>query len=231
MNDKTFTIEAKRLGIVLEKNQLQLFAKYYQFLVQENEKYNLTSITDESEVYEKHFLDCIALIHATDFSHKRVVDLGSGAGFPLIPLKILDPTIDATALDATAKKTFFVDQLAQELDLKDVHTITGRAEDYKGEPFDVVLARGIAPLNVLLELACNLVKPKGFLAIMKGTNYRQEITDAASAINTLGYKITKVQEVKLPESGLVHFNMTFQKIHPHNSKYPRSYAKIKSKPL
>lgn len=231
MNERVFCEEAKRLGIVLDDEQLRLFRRYYEFLTQENKKYNLTAITDETEVYEKHFLDCLSLIHATDFSNKRVVDLGSGAGFPLIPLKILEPSMKAYALDSTAKKTFFVEQLAKELGLKDVYTLTMRAEDYKNEPFDVVLARGVAPLNVLLELACNLVKPKGFLAAMKGPNYRREITDAAGAITTLGYKIIKVQEVNLPEDNGTHFNMTLQKIRPHNLKYPRSYAKIKNKPL
>ena len=231
MNEQTFPAALKDIGIILNDAQLKAFGIYFDYLVAENEKYNLTSITAKEEVYEKHFFDCLSLIHSADFSNKRVVDLGSGAGFPIIPLKILDPSIKAYALDATAKKMVFVDNLAKELKLADVHTIISRAEDYRGEPFDVVVARGVAPLNILLELACNLVKTKGFLAVMKGTNYRQEITDAAGALETLGYKIVKVQEVKLPESGLTHFNMCIQKVKEHNTKYPRSYAKIKSKPL
>lgn len=230
MNINNFISQVQGLGISLNDEQLAKFKDYFEFLVSENEKYNLTSITDEDEVYEKHFFDCISLLNAENFSNKRVVDLGSGAGFPIVPMKIIDDSIKATALDATAKRMMFIDALANKLNI-DVKTIVSRAEEYKGEQFDICVARGVAQLNVLLELACNLIKPKGFLVVMKGSNYRQEITDAKKAMDTLGYKIVRVQEVKLENSGMVHYNMCLQKVKSHIGKYPRNYAQIKNKPL
>ncbi len=231
MNINDFINDVASLGITLNEDQLDKFKTYYEYLVSENEKYNLTSIVDEEEVYEKHFFDCISLINAEDFTNKSVVDLGSGAGFPLIPLKIIDDSIKATALDSTGKRMMFIDNLAKKLGLKDVKTIVARAEEYKGEKFDICVARGVASLNILLELACNLIKPKGYLVIMKGTNYQREITEAAHALDTLGYKIIRVQEVKLTKANVTHFNMCLQKIKQHETKYPRSYSKIKNKPL
>ncbi len=231
MGANNFETSLKQLGIKLSEKQLHQFAEYYEFLVLENEKYNLTSIIDKEEVYEKHFFDSLSLLNVVDFTNQKVIDLGSGAGFPLIPLKIVEPSIEATALDATGKKMLFIEKLATKLGLKDVKCVVARAEDYQGEKFDICLARGVATMNILLELACNLIKPQGYLAIMKGVNYQQEISDAKHAIDVLGYKIIRVQEVKLDDCELTHYNICLQKVKNHNNSYPRIYAKIKSKPL
>ncbi len=215
-------------NIDLSDKQLELFDSYYHFLVQENAKYNLTSITEEAEVYEKHFYDSLSLIFDKKFDGS-VVDVGSGGGFPSVPLKIVYPELDLTVLDATNKKISFIQQLADHLGLT-IKTVCARAEEYEGK-FDYVVARSVASLDVLVELCCNLVKTNGCLVAMKGSQYKIEIDKCSNAMELLGYRLDHCQEYHLPEEKSLHCNIFLKKEKSHQLKYPRNYAKIKKNPL
>lgn len=228
MDKNLFINELVAKGINLDVNKLDLFNRYFEFLVNENKKYNLTALTSIDDVYEKHFYDSLSLL----FNHNlegSVIDVGSGGGFPSMPLKIVNPSLDLTVFDATAKKIEFIEKLSTLLNL-DVKTICARAEEYKGS-FDYVLARGVAPLNILLELVANLVKKDGVVIAMKGSKYNEELDEAKDAIKTLGYKLIKEETYTLPNENSLHCNLYFKKVKDHDLKYPRNYGRIKKKPL
>ena len=228
MDKNEFLKELEKRNIVLSEKQKNQFNYYYFFLVTENKKYNLTALTLESEVYEKHFYDSLSLLFENDLKGS-VIDIGSGGGFPGMPLKIVKEDLDLSVLDATNKKVEFVRQLSLKLDL-DIKTICARAEEYDGQ-YDNVIARGVAPLNILLELCCKLVKQDGYLIAMKGAKYQEELESAKNAIKILGYKLVKVYEYQLPSEQDKRCNLYFQKIKNQGLKYPRNYSKIKKQPL
>ena len=147
-----------------------------------------------------------------------------------MPLKIANQSIDLYVLDSTAKRMHFIEMLRDELNLSNVTTIVARAEEYKEQQFDVITARGVAKLNVLLELCCDLVKENGYLIFLKGSNYLNEIKESENAIKTLGYKLIETKEYEVND-GSTHYLVTLQKVKPHKNKYPRSYSNIKKKPL
>lgn len=221
----------KEKGLELDKHKEDKFICYYNFLVQENNKYNLTSLISFDDVFEKHFYDSLSIMFNFDISNLHVLDVGSGAGFPSMPLKIFDESIKLDILDATSKKMFFIEQLAKQLKLEDVHTIVSRAEEYKSQKYDLVLTRGVARLNVLLELVADLLKDNATFVAMKGSSYNEELTESQNAMSKLGFILQDVQEVKLPLSKMTHYNLFFKKANKHDRIYPRSYAKIKAHPL
>ena len=218
----------EKQNIILNPTQSNQFEKYFAFLVQENAKYNLTTITDEAGVYEKHFYDSLSILFKNPLNGS-VLDVGSGGGFPSVPLKIVKPEMDLTILDSTNKKINFINCLASELGLS-INTVCARAEEHQ-QSFDYVIARGVAPLNILLELCCNLVKHNGHLIAMKGSRYLEEIEEAKNAIKTLGYEILEIQEFTLPTENSKHYNILFKKVKNHSNKYPRNYSKIKKASL
>ena len=226
----SFKEDLLKHNISLSEEQLEMFDSYYKLLVTENEKYNLTAITEEDDVYDKHFYDSISILFYYDLSNKKVLDVGAGAGFPSMPLKITNQSIDLYVLDSTAKRMHFIEMLRDELHLDKVTPIVARAEEYKEQQFDVITARGVAKLNVLLELCCDLVKENGYLIFLKGSNYLNEIKESENAIKTLGYKLVETKEYDVND-GSTHYLVTLQKVKPHKNKYPRSYANIKKKPL
>ena len=228
MDKIKFSELLSKQNIILNQTQSIQFDKYFAFLVQENAKYNLTTITDEEGVYEKHFYDSLSILfnHSLDGS---VLDVGSGGGFPSVPLKIINPNMDLTILDSTNKKINFINSLANELNLN-IKTVCARAEEHK-QNFDYVIARGVAPLNILLELCCDLVKPNGYLIAMKGSRYLEEIEEAKNAIKTLGYELVSIQEYVLPTENSKHYNILLKKTKNHSNKYPRNYSKIKTASL
>ncbi len=218
-------------GVVLSDAQRHQFHQYYEWLIQENAKYNLTAITEEAEVYEKHFYDSLSLAWQMKWSTQRVCDVGAGAGFPGIPLALVAPSIQLVPLDATAKKMESLRQLASLLSLSHVQPEQGRAEEYHKAPFDVVVARGVASLTVLLELVANLVRVGGTVIAMKGPNYLQELQEAQAAIRLLGYRLERVESYELPTNHEQRFNVYLIKEKKHALAYPRKYAKIKQRPL
>ena len=226
----SFKEDLLKHNISLSEEQLSMFDSYYKLLVTENKKYNLTAITEEDDVYDKHFYDSISILFYYDLSNKKVLDVGAGAGFPSMPLKIANQSIDLYVLDSTAKRMHFIEMLRDELNLSNVTTIVARAEEYKEQQFDVITARGVAKLNVLLELCCDLVKENGYLIFLKGSNYLNEIKESENAIKTLGYKLIETKEYEVND-GSTHYLVTLQKVKSHKNKYPRSYSNIKKKPL
>jgi 16S rRNA (guanine527-N7)-methyltransferase len=230
MDYKSFNALLKTIELEVNENQYQQLYDYYKLLVSENEKYNLTNITNIDEVFEKHFFDSISIVRMLDLSDKTILDIGAGAGFPLLPVRIFKPDIKATLLDATLKKVNFINMVIKSLKLNNIEALNGRAEEFE-KKYDVVVARALAPLNQLLELSCNSIKKGGHLIAMKGSNYKEELKTAEKAISLLGFELVNVEAVDLKKSDIKHYNLLFKKIKQHDGFYPRSFAKISKQPL
>lgn len=210
------------------------FEVYYQFLISENEKYNLTAITERDEVYIKHFQDSIHTSKAIDFNQvKTLCDVGSGAGFPGIPLKLVYPHLQLTIIEPTAKRCRFLENLVVQLDLKDVIIINERAENAKDfrESFDVVVARAVSSLPMLLELCVPLVKEKGYFIALKGSSYQEEVDASKNAFRILSCEIDDVITYELDKGYGVRSLIKIRKEKRTSLDYPRHYSNIKKKPL
>ncbi|WCK54519.1 16S rRNA (guanine(527)-N(7))-methyltransferase RsmG [Aneurinibacillus sp. Ricciae_BoGa-3] len=192
-------------GITITEDMLAQFERYYELLIEWNEKMNLTGITEKKQVYEKHFYDSITPSFYYDFTKVgSMIDVGSGAGFPGIPLKICFPALSLTVLDSLKKRLLFLEEVCKELKLQDVTFLHSRAEDagqnlaYR-ETFDLATARAVARLNVLAELCLPLVKPDGAFLVMKATGIEEELNEAKKALKKLGGRTEKVESFQLPE--------------------------------
>lgn len=226
-----FQEQLAAFGIVLNETQMQQFETYYQFLVMENQVMNLTAITDREEVYSKHFLDSLSLVKALAFSNQTILDVGSGAGFPSIPLKIVFPNIKITIVDSLQKRIDFLTRLLHALAIDGVELIHGRAEEYseKGK-FDVVTARAVAKMNLLSELCLPFVKVGGQFIAMKSIHCEAELEEAKNAIQLLGGKLDNtITYIPYPE--LSRVLVVIQKVKSTPAMYPRSFAQIKKRPL
>ncbi len=233
MDYSIFVEELNKVGINISDRQIKLLDKYFKILVQENEKYNLTALTTKQDVFYKHFFDSLAVAKFVDFKRQSICDVGSGAGFPSIPLKIIFDDLQVTIIDALGKRINFLKMLCKELEL-DVECIHVRAEDFakqRRESFDFVTARAVANLQVLSELCIPLVKISGNFFVLKGSNGFEELEDANNAISKLGCQTVGSYEYMLPmDYGLRTFFM-FEKIRSTPDKYPRNFGQIKNKPL
>lgn len=222
----------KELNIELNDEQVKQFERYFEVLIEWNDKINLTAITEKSEVYVKHFLDSLYALKAVDFSDQAICDIGSGAGFPGIPLKIIYPNLKLTIVDALNKRIKFLDLLCDELGIES-NNVHARAEEYikkNRESYDVVFARAVAKLNVLSELCIPFVKFKGYFLAFKGTN-AEELDEGINAIETLGGKVKEVINYELPNAMGQRSIIKIQKIKNTNHKYPRIFSQIKKMPL
>ena len=215
-----------------------LVKKYFDYLISENTKYNLTNITDENEAMCKHFDDSYMLGEVFDLNNNiTLCDVGSGAGFPSIALKLKYPNIKVTIIEAMKKRCDFLENLVKLLNLKDVKIICDRAENLKDlkESFDIVTARAVASLPILAEVCCQFVKVGGFFAPYKGSNYLEEIELAKNAISLLGFKYDGAKEYKLIDTNGIDYGLhaiiKYQKIKSTDLKYPRPYSQIKKKNL
>lgn len=219
----------------LNKYQLLQFQKYYEFLVQENRKYNLTSIVEKEEVYIKHFYDSIKMIDIIDFTKiSNLCDIGSGAGFPGIPLKIKYPHLKLTIIEPTTKKITFLKQLTEILKLSDIELINDRAEDEiinKREYYDVVTARAVASLPILLELTIPFLKVEGSFIALKGSSYQEELDISKTAMDKLNCKLIDSLIYELPNNYGTRAILNIYKVKPTKDIYPRNYAAIKKKHL
>lgn len=219
----------------LNKYQLLQFQKYYEFLVQENRKYNLTSIVEKEEVYIKHFYDSIKMIDIIDFTKiSNLCDIGSGAGFPGIPLKIKYPHLKLTIIEPTTKKITFLKQLTEILKLSDIELINERAEDEiinKREYYDVVTARAVASLPILLELTIPFLKVEGSFIALKGSSYQEELDISKTAMDKLNCKLIDSLIYELPNNYGTRAILNIYKVKPTKDIYPRNYAAIKKKHL
>lgn len=229
--DDFFNI-VQSFGITLTKSQLAQFDDYARLLVEWNEKMNLTAIVDEDEIYEKHFLDSI--LPSFDIKIQGTFcDVGAGAGFPSIPLKIVYPDLKVTIVETLGKRITFLQALCKELGIEDVTCVHARAEDYAKdhrESFDFVSARAVANLPMLSELCIPLVKKHGYFIAMKGAGGEEEASDAKKAIELLGCKEVQ-RNFKQLHDGSKRVNLVYEKIKPTPMKYPRAFGQIKKNPL
>lgn len=210
------------------------FKLYYNFLIQENEKYNLTNITNEEEAYIKHFYDSIQIENAVNLnSITSLCDVGSGAGFPSIPLKIVYPHLHITIIEPTLKRCNFLKQLVDLLQLENVVIINDRAENMKElrNSFDIVCARAVATMPILLELCVPMVKVNGLFVSLKGSSFHEEMLLSKNAIKLLDVEVNKIYEYQLLNNYGSHSIILFNKKKETNLKYPRNYSMIKKKPL
>lgn len=211
--------------------------RYAELLIEKNKVMNLTAITEPEEIAALHFLDSIALLNLSDFSQKRVIDVGTGAGFPGLPLKILEPSMDLTLLDSQNKRIEFLREVCQELKMTTKITcVHGRAEDIAMNPeqresFDIAISRAVAALPILAELCLPLVKPGGKFLAMKSLDSDEELRASERAIGLLGGQLESLETYQVPGTAIRHRLIVIEKKQETPEKYPRAYAKIKRKPL
>ncbi len=232
MDREIFISEVKRLNIDLTEEMLQQLEKYYELLVEWNEKINLTAITDKNDVYLKHFYDSLTLCKIIDLNDvDSLCDIGTGAGFPGIVLKICFPHLKLTLVDALNKRINFLKLVCDDLGLSDVECIHARAEEYalkNRDLFDVVTARAVAPLNILLEYSIPLVKKNKYFIALKGN---EEVSESKNALKVLNCKVVDENKFLLPLENSNRTIIKIQKLGNISGKYPRRFAEIKKKPL
>jgi len=227
MNEQQFIEALKEKGIVLTDTQIAQFKKYFELLVEWNEKMNLTAITDLEGVYLKHFYDSISASFYFDFTKVTTVcDVGAGAGFPSIPIKICFPHLHVTIVDSLNKRITFLNYLSEQLNLENVHFVHARAEEFGQnvkyrEQFDVVTARAVARLSVLSELCIPLAKKGGYFVALKAAAGPDELKDAKKAIATLGVELKEEFSFLLPVEESERTLYVFDKVKNTPKKYPR----------
>lgn len=230
MTREEFILATKELGIELDESKLNKLERFYEILIKENKVMNLTRITEKEEVYLKHFYDSLTLVKVINLNENLTLcDVGTGAGFPGIVLKIVFPNLKVTLIDALQKRVNYLNRVIEELELKNIVAYHKRSEDFakeNREKFDIVTARAVANLKVLSELTIPLVKVGGYFIAMKG-NVEEELKEAESIIPILGGQIEKIEKFYLPKE---EANRTLVKVHKQKEttkKYPRSIDKIK----
>lgn len=227
MTEEQFYEALQEKGFELSNAQKHQFKRYFEVLVEWNEKMNLTAITDAPSVYLKHFYDSITSAFYVDFTkYESVCDVGAGAGFPSIPLKIIYPHLHVTIVDSLNKRITFLNHLAGELQLENVAFVHARAEEFGRNPkyreqFDVVTARAVARLSVLSELCIPLAKQGGLFVSMKGAAASEEMKDATRAVKLLGAVLQNEHEFLLPEENSERHIFVFEKKKQTPKKYPR----------
>lgn len=233
MNDKEFKEELSKLGIVLTSTQENQLKMYYNLLIEWNNKMNLTGITERNSVYLKHFYDCITLIKAIDLTKNlKIVDVGTGAGFPGLVLKIVFPNLDVVLVDALNKRINFLNHVIESLKLENIEAIHDRIENYAKnnlEVFDLVTCRAVAKLNIISELCLPLAKINGYFIPMKAT-IEDEISDT-KYLEVLKSKVESVITFNLPIEKSVRNLIVIKKYGSIDKKYPRQYDKIIKNPL
>lgn len=232
-----FENKLNALGITLIDKQKQQFDKFYELLVEWNKVMNLTSITEYEEVNEKHFIDSVSLVKAIDIDKvETVIDIGTGAGFPGIPLKIAFPHLKVVLLDSLNKRINFLNTVIAELDLKDIRTIHGRAEDYAKqveyrEQFDLCVSRAVANLSTLSEYCIPYIKTGGMFIPYKSGEIDEEVLQAKKAIHILGGKLEEVIKFQLPETEINRSFVKIGKTQNTAKKYPRKAGLPSKEPL
>ncbi len=230
MNIDTFIEEVNKLGINLTQTQLDQLEKYYNLLIEWNEKINLTRIVEKEDVYLKHFYDSLTLSKVIDLKQDlSLIDVGTGAGFPGIVLKIVFPNLHITLLDSLQKRITCLNEVIKELDLKDIETVHDRAEDYAKnhrEEYDIVTSRAVANLRVLSELCIPMVKVNGYFIPLKAT-IEEELNESKDIIHKLSGKLIHQETFNLPIEESIRNILLIKKESKTNPIYPRRMDKIK----
>ena len=227
---------AEKMGIELSQNQLEKFDLYKKLLLEWNEKMNLTAITDDEGIAIKHFADSISVLPLIENKNASLIDVGTGAGFPGIPLKIANDGFKVTLLDSLNKRITFLEEVKKELGITNLECIHSRAEDGGRntdlrEKFDYCVSRAVARLSVLSEYCMPFVAVGGYFISLKGPDAAEELTEAQKAISVLGGKVEKVVEITIPESDLKHCAVVIKKIKSTPKAYPRKAGTAAKKPL
>ena len=228
--------EAQKLNIDIDEKKAAEFEKYKEMMLEYNKVVNLTAITEDDEIKEKHFLDCAALTLCPElFEGCSLIDIGAGGGFPSIPVKLVRKDIKLTMLDSLNKRISFLRSVTEALKLDNAQAIHMRAEDggqdkSLREQFDIATARAVADLSVLAELALPFVRVGGYFIALKGSDFSQELENAKPAIKTLGGKTQEVREIVLP-SGIKHSLVVIKKLEKTPNKYPRKAGKPSKDPI
>ena len=234
---KQFDEKLKELNITLSETQQEQFYHFYELLVEWNKVMNLTGITEYEEVNEKHFIDSLSIVKVLDMNKvSTVIDVGTGAGFPGIPLKIAFPHLKVTLLDSLNKRIKYLDTVINELGLKDIHTIHGRAEEYARkeeyrEKYDLAVSRAVANLSTLSEYCVPYVKVGGMFVPYKSGEIDEEVKAAQTAIKVLGGKQTEVVKFTLPGSDINRSFVKIQKIKSTGKKFPRKAGLPTKEPI
>ncbi len=234
MTENSFIEELKLIGINIDTEQLKKLNKYYELLIEWNKKINLTAITEKDQVYLKHFYDSLTLNKIIDLKKENsICDIGTGAGFPGIVLKIVFPNLKVTLVDSLKKRIDFLNLIIKELELENIIAIHTRSEEFaltNREKFDFVTARAVAPLNILLEYSIPMVKKNKYFIAMKGNIEKEEKTfdNSMKILNTI---IEKTEEFTLPNELSKRTLIKFKKLEITSKKYPRKFNEIKKKPL
>ena len=232
-----FDLELEKIGITLNERQKQQFDKYYEMLVEWNKVMNLTAITEKNEVIDKHFADSLALIKSgVSLTGQKILDIGTGAGFPGIPLKIAFPELEIVLLDSLNKRIKFLNEVIEALGLEKITAIHGRAEDFAKqkeyrEQFDYVVSRAVANLTVLSEYCLPYVKTGGTFISYKSGTVQEEAEEAEKAINILGGQVKDITYFKLPDSEIDRSLVIINKKKSTPGKYPRKAGTPLKEPL
>ena len=237
MNFEELKKESLKNNIVLTDEMIEKYDRYADLLKEWNEKINLTAITDDEEVIKKHFIDCIKAFKSDAIKNaKTIIDVGTGAGFPGLPIAIMNPNVKVTLLDSLNKRINYLNTVVRELGLKNVTTIHSRAEDGARKPelrekFDVATSRAVANMAVLSEYCMPYVKKDGYFVALKGPSVDEELKNATNAIKTLGGELKEIIEVSIEETDLKHNIVEVKKLNPCSKTYPRKAGTITKKPL
>lgn len=234
--EKILIQASNEISLHLDDEQIEKFIKYKDMLLEYNEKFNLTAITDEKEIALKHFIDSITVCKFIDFKNKSFIDIGTGAGFPAIPIKIYENTSKAVLVDSLNKRVNFLKEVGEHINLTNTEYIHARAEDlakdvHYREKFDYCISRAVANLASLTEYSLPFVKVGGYFIALKGPAVYEEIEKAEFAVKTLGGEIERVEDVTIPILELNHKLVFIKKVKKTEKKYPRKGTKIIKNPI
>lgn len=233
MNKNDFINELNKIGVVLSEHQLNQLDKYYNMLVEYNKNVNLTAITEYNQVLLKHFYDSLTITEAIELTNQKVCDIGTGAGFPGIVLKIAYPNLEITLVESLTKRCVFLNEVIKELDLKNIKVVNQRAEEFSHnniEYFDIITSRAVAKLNILLELSIKSLKIGGYYVALKA-NVDEEIKSISTCLTKLNASLESITTFNLPIDNSLRNIIKIKKDGPTPPSYPRRYNEIKKRPL
>ena len=232
--DKILNEGFASLGIMPDAKAVERLKTYFEYLEERNRVMNLTAISGTEDVARLHFLDCAALLKVCDFEDKKVIDVGTGAGFPGMVLKTVQPGMDITLLDSLNKRIDFLSEVCNKLALDGVQCVHARAEEIPEErraAYDIAVSRAVARLGTLCELCLPYLRVGGVFIAMKGPDCDTEVEEAKSAMHLLGAQLKDIVRYTIPGTDITHAAVVIEKIKPTHPKYPRKWSQIKKQPL
>ena len=233
MNKEEFIYECKKINIIIDDKIIDKLEKYIKLLIIWNEKFNLTTIIEEKDIFLKHFYDSLCLAKAVDLNDKKICDFGTGAGFPGMVIAIVFNNSNITLIESNSKKVMFLNEVKKELKLKNVEIVNDRTENYarkNREIYDIVTCRAVSALSIILELSVAILKVNGLFVPLKA-NVEEELLKSKEIINRLNYKLEEKKEYSLPYENAKRTILVFRKKRETDIKYPREYNIIKKESM